>query len=108
MYIIINNTRYPVRSASVGAEVRYTVDNPPGSLSGTVELYADDDMPMRTDAVSGYQHPRITDGVIILSNTPEPAAVTPTPTETEPDPIATLAETVANLLYQQDLNNIGG
>lgn len=108
MYLKINGTRYPVRSASVGAEVRYTVDGPPGILSGTVELYADDDAPMRTDAVADYQHPRITDGVIILSNTPEPVTVASAPTDPEPDPIATLAETVANLLYQQDLNNIGG
>jgi len=108
MYLKINGTRYSVRSASVGAEVRYTVDDPPGSLSGTVELYADDDMPMRTDAVSGYQNPRTTDGVIILSNTPEPAAVASTPTDPEPDPVATLAETVANLLYQIDTDKLTG
>ena len=63
---------------------------------------------MRRDTVADYQHPRIKDSTVILSNDPEPAAVASTPTDPEPDPVATLAETVANLLYQIDTDKLTG
>ena len=99
MYLTIDTTRYAVLSASLDGDIRYTVDKPPSAVSGTVTLCADDGMVIRTDNTADYLHPRVKDGVIILSNTPEPEPVPVTPPEpvTPPDPIGDLNEVVAEL-----------
>lgn len=109
MYLTIDTTRYAVLAANLDGDIRYTVDKPPSAVSGTVTLCADDGTAIRTDNTADYLHPRVTAGVIILSNTPEPEPVTPpAPATPEPDPLATLAEAVADLMYQNDKKSIGG
>ena len=98
MYLTIDTTRYAVLSVSLEGDIRYTVDKPPSTVSGTVTLCADDGMVIRTDNTADYLHPRVTAGVIILSNTPEPEPVTPPePAPPQPDPIEDLNEVIAEL-----------
>ena len=63
-------------------------------------------MVIRTDNTADYLHPRVKDGVIILSNTPEPEPVTPpkpvTPIQTPYEKIALALAELAETQQAQD------
>lgn len=108
MYITTGTSkRYTVLDQSIGTEVRYTLAEAPAALGETVKLWAaDGTLCLRTDAVADYQYPRIDGNAVLLSNTPEPGPA-PEP-EPQSDPLADLAETVAGLIYQMDLDKLKG
>lgn len=108
MYITTGTSkRYAVLGQSIGTEVRYTLAEAPVALGETVKLWtADGTLCLRTDAVADYQYPRIDGSAVLLSNTPEPEPA-PEP-EPQSDPLADLAETVAGLIYQMDLDKLKG
>lgn len=111
MYITTGTSkRYTVLDQSIGTEVRYTLGEAPAALGETVKLWtADGALCLRTDAVADYQYPRIDGSTVLLSNTPEPEpAPGSEPVEPQSDPLADLAETVAGLIYQMDLDKLGG
>lgn len=73
MYITYNETNYPCK-CSIGATMVYS-DLPaefPAPVSGDVVLCADDGFVMRTDNTEDYARQSFSDGVLILTNTPEP------------------------------------
>lgn len=109
MYITTGTSkRYTVLGQSIGTEVRYTLAEAPAALGETVKLWtADGTLCLRTDAVADYQYPRIDGSAVLLSNTPEPGPA-PEPAEPGSDPLADLAETVAGLIYQMDLDKLKG
>ena len=112
MYITTGTSKhYAVLDTSIRAgEVRYTLAETPASLGASIKLWtADGGMCLRTDAVADYAHPRIEGCTVVLSNTAPVATAEPIdPTETPTDPVADLAETVAALIYQMDLDKLGG
>lgn len=109
MYLTIDTTRYAVLAANLDGDIRYTVDKPPSAVSGTVTLCADDGTAIRTDNTADYLHPRVTAGVIILSNTPEPVPVTPpvptTPVQTPYEKTALALAELAETQQSQDTEN---
>lgn len=111
MYITTGTSkRCTVLDQSIGTEVRYTLESAPAALGETVKLWtADGTLCLRTDTVADYQYPRIDGNTVLLSNTPEmEPAPEPEPAEPQSDPLADLAETVANLIYQMDLDKLKG
>lgn len=79
MYITTGSDKhYAVTDQTIGpGEVRYQLEEAPASLGPTVKLYADDGMCIREDTVADWEHPRIEDIIIILSNTAPVAPAEP-------------------------------
>ena len=111
MYITTGTSKhYAVLDTSIRAgEVRYTLAETPASLGASIKLWtADGGMCLRTDAVADYAHPRIEGCTVVLSNTAPAETAEPAERLTAVDPVADLAETVAGLIYQMDLDKLGG
>ena len=85
MYITTGSTKhYAVSSTALGiVEVRYTLEEAPAELGTAVQLYADDGMCIREDAVADWEYPRIEGSTIILSNTAPAEPVTPSLAEVQ-------------------------
>lgn len=86
MYIKYNETKYPCK-CKTGADLRY-IDLPddfPAPVSGVIHLYADDGFLMRVDNAEDYLRQIFENGVLTLTNTPEPEPVEPGE-EIEPEP----------------------
>lgn len=92
MYITTGTSHhYAVQSASIGAEVRYTLTEAPAALGETVKLWADDGaMLVRSDTVADYAHPRIEGLTVILSNTAPAEPIAPTLSEVQAAKLAEL------------------
>lgn len=87
MYIKINDTKYEdVICGFYSSEIVYTGESLTGitSISGTIRAYANNDFLMREDRVADWERQIVTDGRIVLTNTPEPEP-SPDP-EPEPEP----------------------
>lgn len=73
MYILYNATKYPCKCRP-GKTMRYSglPEDFPAPVSGEIGLYADDDFLMRTDNPEDYLRQTFEDGVLTLTNVPEP------------------------------------
>ena len=99
MKLITNGETVAVEGIpSIGAgDIRIPLASAPTAIGDTVQLQRDDGFVLASYTVADYLHPRVKDGVIILSNTPEPEPVTPPKPVTPDDPIGDLSEVVAEL-----------
>lgn len=97
MYLLINNTRYPVTKRIVtGDTVKYLSVSPdPRPVSGPVQMYRDDGFMLAEDDSEGYTRQTYAGTILTLTNKPEPVPV-PSPT---PEPQATTAQTLAAVSF---------
>lgn len=83
MYIKYNGTDYPcICRPSKTMCYQGLPDDFPAPVSGEIILCADDGFVLRTDNTEDYLRQTFENGVLMLTNTPEPV-------ETEPDPVPT-------------------
>lgn len=77
MYLLYNSVQYPCKCRS-GRTMHYTglPDDFPAPVSGEVALYADDGFLLRTDTVEDYLRQTFLNGVLTLTNVPEPEPAT--------------------------------
>lgn len=83
MYIKYNGTDYPCKCRP--SKTMYYIGLPddfPAPVDGEIILCADDGFVMRTDNSADYLRQTFENGVLMLTNTPEPIA--PDPVEPEP------------------------
>lgn len=86
MYIKINDTKYPCENVREdGGGIVFAgvtgLDKPP--TAGAISLCADDGFELAAADVTGYKRVLLADGVLTLTNEPEPTVVEPTtPVET--------------------------
>jgi hypothetical protein len=92
MYITYKETKYPCK-CSPGASITYRglPADFPHPVSGAIRLYANDGFHLRTDFAEDYLRQTFEEGVLTLTNLPEPV---------EPDPIEPIEEepTTAEIL----------
>ena len=93
MYLLINNTRYPVTKRIVSKDtVKFLSVSPdPRPVSGLIQMYRNDGFLLSEDDAAGYTRQTYAGTILTLTNKPEPVPV-PTPT---PEPQATTAQTLA-------------
>lgn len=108
MYLLINNTQYPVSRRRVNSQsVTYSgLESEPTDISGTIQMFRDDGFLMSEDTVENYlrhtysaptyddEGQMVTVGVLTLTNIPEPE---PQP-EPEPGPYIPTDHDVLNAL----------
>lgn len=94
MYLLINNTQYPVsRRILTPDTVKYlSVPNDPGEITGVVQMYRDDGFLMSEDNAEDYTRKEYSGTLLTLTNAPIPEPPEPSP---PPEPSATRAETLA-------------
>lgn len=95
MYAVINGNTYTNIDLRVSAqEVVYTGGTLTGieSVSGTVSVYANNDFLLREDNVSDYSRTVLAEGMVKLTNLPEPEP--PVPPTPEPDMWDEMAEAI--------------
>lgn len=83
VYIRYNSKNYPC-VCHLGKTMIYSglQEDFPAPVSGEIELCADDGFVLRTDTVSDYLRQTFSNGVLVLTNTPEPTPEpNPTPKE---------------------------
>ena len=99
MYITYNNTNYPC-TCKPSKTMRYVglPEDFPFPIEGEITLCADDGFVMRTDNVADYLRHTFENGVLTLTNVPEPE---PLP-EPEPTPEPTLEEDTAAMLVDHE------
>ena len=92
MYINYNGTKYPCACRPAKTMVyKGLPDDFPTPVEGEIQLCADDDFVMRTDKVSEYLRQTFSDGVLTLTNVPEPEPVEePEPVDPEPTEVEKL------------------
>lgn len=93
MYLLINNTQYPVTKRIVtGDTVKYLSVSPdPRPVSGLIQMYRDDGFLLSEDDADGYTRQTYAGTILTLTNKPEPV---PVPSQI-PEPQATTAQTLA-------------
>lgn len=85
MYITYNNINYPCQCRpSVTMTYRGLPEDFPAPVSGDIVLCADDGFVLRTDNSNNYLRQTFENGVLTLTNTPEPELIEPV----EPEPTA--------------------
>ena len=97
MYLLINNTQYPLTKRIVtGDTVKYLSVSPdPRPVSGPVQMYRDDGFLLSEDDSDAYTRQTYAGTILTLTNKPEPVPV-PSPT---PEPQATTAQTLAAVSF---------
>lgn len=94
MYIIYNNVQYPCECIpSIDMVYRGLPDDFPAPVDGDIFLCADDGFTLRKDNTSDYLRQTFENGVLVLTNTPEP--------EVSEDEISNYPETSALTLRQR-------
>lgn len=85
MYITYKSNNYPC-TCKPSKTMRYVglPEDFPAPISGEVTLCADDGFVLRTDNTSDYLRQTFENGVLTLTNVPEPEPVEPEPIEPEP------------------------
>ena len=89
MYITYKSINYPCKCKPSSTMLyRGLPDNFPAPVEGEITLYADDGFMLRTDNVADYLRQTFENGVLTLTNEPEPEIVEeviiePEPTELE-------------------------
>lgn len=93
MYLLINNTQYPVTKRIVSKDtVKFLSVSPdPRPVSGLIQMYRGDGFLLAEDDSTSYTHQTYAGTILTLTNKPEPEPV-PSPT---PEPQATTAQTLA-------------
>ena len=93
MYLLINNTQYPVTKRIVSKDtVKYLSVSPdPRPVSGPVQMYRDDGFLLAEDDSTSYTRQTYAGTILTLTNKPEPVPVP----STTPEPQATTAQTLA-------------
>ena len=73
MYILYNNTKYPCKCRPAST-MKYSglPEDFPTPVSGEIVLCADDDFVLRIDKVEDYLRQTFVNGVLTLTNIPEP------------------------------------
>jgi len=85
VYIKYNDNKYPCKCRPGKTMVyRELPEDFPSPVEGEIALYADDDFLLRTDNVADYLRQTFADGVLMLTNVPEPEPVEPEPFVPEP------------------------
>ena len=85
MYIIYNSIKYPCKCRpSKTMRYRELPEDFPAPVEGEIALYADDDFLLRKDNTADYLRQTFEDGVLTLTNEPEPEPVEPV----DPEPTA--------------------
>lgn len=83
MYIAYNGANYPCQCRPSKTMVyRGLPNNFPAPVSGEITLCANDGFIMRTDRVEDYLRQTFENGVLTLTNIPEPEPVEPDPEST--------------------------
>ena len=97
MYIEYQSNKYPC-VCKVGATMIYSglPEDFPAPVDGEIVLCADDGFEVKADNSADYLRQTFENGVLTLTNVPEP----PEPSEPEPDPEPTVDERVAALEAQ--------
>lgn len=105
MYIIYNENNYPCKCIPSSTMVYSGLpDDFPSPVEGIITLCANDGFVMRTDTVEDYLRQTFENGVLTLTNEPEPELYEP-PEEPPTSPYVTwddLAEA-----YTEGVNSIG-
>ena len=110
MYIQINGTQHPCanyRDAPGTRAVFYGVEGLTLPISGEVSLHADDGFEMVRQNTDSYARQTYENGVLTLTNEPEPEAETPEDEEPQTDPIADLSEMAIDHEYRLTLMELG-
>lgn len=87
MYIKYNMNRYQCLCRQTSSDIKY-IGLPadfPAPASGNIVLYADDGFVMRADTVEDYLRQTFEDGVLTLTNIPEPEPTIDIPDEQLPE-----------------------
>lgn len=88
MYIDYNNMKYPCTCRPASTMVyRGLPDDFPAPVEGEIALCADDGFVMRVDNTADYLRQTFEDGVLTLTNVPEPEPVEPEPVEPVPEKV---------------------
>ena len=87
MYIIYENQHYPCKCVWNEESITYRglPENFPDSVSGDIILCANDGFELRADNTQNYSRQIFSNGILTLTNIPEPEAVPESP---EPEPSA--------------------
>lgn len=92
MILLTNNKKYPIKSFRVNGDdsVKYygLQDDFPAPVSGDIVLCANDGFVMRTDNTEDYLRQTFVDGVLTLTNVPEPEPIPEPEPEHNPEPTA--------------------
>lgn len=85
MYITYNSTNYPCKCRP-SKTMRYMElpEDFPAPVEGEIALYADDGFLLRKDNTADYLRQTFENGVLTLTNEPEPEIVEEVPIEEEP------------------------
>lgn len=77
MYLLINNTQYPVTKRIVSKDtVKYLSVSPdPRPVSGPVQMYRDDGFLLSEDDSTSYSRQTYAGTILTLTNKPEPTPV---------------------------------
>lgn len=77
MYLLINNTQYPVTKRIVTKDtVKYLSVSPePPTVSGTIQMYRDDGFLLAEDDSENYSRQTYAGTILTLTNKPEPTPV---------------------------------
>jgi len=88
MYIKYNGNKYPCLCLPTSADIKYSglPADFPAPVSGDIVLHADDGFVMRTDTAEAYLRQTFADGVLMLTNVPEPSPDVPDEPDPEPEP----------------------
>lgn len=107
MYIKYQETKYPCECYPSNERMVYggLPDDFPAPVAGEIVLCADDDFVMRTDNSEDYLRQTFEDGVLTLTNEPEPVEPDPPP---EPEPVEPEPSVWDELdaAYQEGVNDV--
>ena len=98
MYIRYNENNYKCTRMRVSKDTRVYIGIPddfPTEISGSITLMADSGAEMRTDNADEYLYKRVANGILTLTNIPEPI-----PEEEKPIPENVTADEMANAILE--------
>ena len=103
MYILLNDLKYPCK-CHLGSTMVFSglSDDFPAPVEGEIVLCADDDFVLRTDKVEDYLRQTFVDGVLTLTNEPEPQPYVPTVDEVRTHTL----EAISQACYEAIVNGI--
>lgn len=85
MYITYNGVNYPCKCRPASTmRYRGLPEDFPAPVSGEIALCADDGFVLRTDIAEDYLRQTFENGVLMLTNTPEPEPVEEEAVDSEP------------------------